>query len=353
MIKKGKILFYLCFIEILASVFSFVCAVESHAVVLMYHRFDESKYPSTNIRSEQFIGQLEFLKKNDFRVWPLQKIIDHLQSQKPIPDKTIGISIDDAYASVYEVAFPILKKRNLPFTVFVATDPIDNKNSDYMSWKHLREMVESGVDVGNHSRTHLHYVNQKDNETKQAWLKRIENDVLYASRRLHEELGVKTKFFAYPYGEYNMSIAFLMESLGYVSFGQHSGAMGEKNNMNFLPRYPLSESFADLTNFKDKVLSLPLPILTINPLEVVTVSSKPELEVELDTKIVQARDLRCYAANQGLLDMSWKGRGKVLIQATAPFTTRRSRYNCTLPIRGRYYWYSHLWVQAHVDEFAH
>ena len=336
----------------LASSFSFVNAIESHAVVLMYHRFDESKYPSTNIQSKQFIAQLDYLEKNDFRVWSLQKIVHHLQSQIPIPDKTVGISIDDAYISVYQVAFPILKKRNLPFTVFVATEPVDNKNPGYMSWDHLREMVKVGVDIGNHSRTHLHFVNQKKNESKNDWLQRIENDVLYASRRIDDELGIKTNFFAYPYGEYNLTIATLMENLGFISFGQHSGAMGERNNMNFLPRYPLSESFADLNNFKDKALSLPLPILTIKPLEVVTQSNKPELEIRLDTKIVKARDLRCYAASQGVLDMDWKGGGVVSVQATMPFSTRRSRYNCTLPMRGRYYWYSHLWVQSHVPELA-
>ena len=353
MIKRRKILIYLCVIEMLASLFSFANAIESHAVVLMYHRFDESKYPSTNIQSEQFIAQLDFLEKNDFRVWSLQKIIHYLQSQIPIPDKTVGISIDDAYISVYQVAFPILKKRNLPFTVFVATEPVDNKNPGYMSWDHLREMMKAGVSIGNHSRTHLHFVNQKKNESKKDWLQRIENDVLYASRRIDEELGIKANYFAYPYGEYNLTIAALMENLGFVSFGQHSGAIGERNNMNFLPRYPLSESFADLNNFKDKVLSLPLPVLAINPLEVVTQSTKPLLRMELDTSIAKVRDLRCYAAGQGLLNMDWKENGLVLIQATKPFLTRRSRYNCTLPMQGRYYWYSHLWVQSNIPELAH
>lgn len=320
----------------------------------MYHRFGESKYPSTNIQTAQFIGHLNFLEENDFHVWPLREIIQHLRSQSPIPDKTIAITIDDAYASVYQVAFPILKKRNLPFTVFVATDPVDYKNPGYMGWKQLREMVKSGVDIENHSRTHEHFVDQKKNESRFEWLQRIENDVLYASRRIHDELNIKPKFFAYPYGEYNLPVAAILENLGYISFGQHSGPLGEKSNMNFLPRFPLSESYADLDNFRDKILSLPLPKKEVKPLEIVTQSARPELEIELDSNVVQARDLRCYSSNQGPLDVTSKGQGKVSIQAKKPFTTRRGRYNCTMSAgAGRYYWYSHLWVQTSLDEFAH
>ena len=351
--KRRKILIYLCFIEICLGFFNVAQAIESHAVVLMYHRFDESKYPSTNIQAQQFVAQLDFLEKNEFRVWSLRKIIHHLKSGSVIPDKIVGITIDDAYASVYQVAYPILKNRKLPFTVFVSTDSIDNKNPGYMSWAELREMVKSGVDIGNHSRTHDHFVNRKLNESEAGWLQRIESDVNYASDRINKELDIKPDFFAYPYGEYNLSLASLVESLGYISFGQHSGAMGESSNLNFLPRYPLSESYADLSNFKDKVLSLPLPLLKIEPLDVVTQSARPILKLELDTNKVQARNLQCYAAGQGLLNVRWRGGGKYTVQAMKPFTSRRSRYNCTLAERGRFYWYSHLWVRIDVDELAH
>ena len=351
--KRRKILIYLCFIEVFLAFFHSAQAIESHAVVLMYHRFDESKYPSTNIQAEQFVAQLDFLEENDFQVWSVRKIIHHLKSRLPIPDKTVGITIDDAYASVYQVAYPIFKKRKLPFTVFVSTDSIDNKNPGYMSWAELREMVSSGVEIGNHSRTHEHFVNRKLHEKEIDWLQRIEKNVSYAGDRIKKELKVKLDFFAYPYGEYNLLLASLMENLGYVSFGQHSGAIGELNNMNFLPRYPLSESYANIDNFKDKVLSLPLPVINVDPLEVVTQSVKPLLELELDVTKVKNRNLQCYAAGQGLLNVLRRDDGKYSVQAMKPFTTRRSRYNCTLPISGRYYWYSHLWVRADVDELAH
>ena len=92
-----------------------------HAVILMYHRFGEDTIPSTNIRLEQFDRHLEILASGDYTVWPIGKIVTHLQTKQPLPDRTVGISIDDAYLSVYTEAWPRLKERGFPFTLFVAT----------------------------------------------------------------------------------------------------------------------------------------------------------------------------------------------------------------------------------------
>ena len=88
-----------------------------HAVILMYHRFGEDTIPSTNIRLEQFDRHLEILASGDYNVWPLGKIVTHLQKKQPLPDRTVGISIDDAYFSVYAEAWPRLKEKGFPFTV--------------------------------------------------------------------------------------------------------------------------------------------------------------------------------------------------------------------------------------------
>ena len=68
-----------------------------YATVLMYHRFGEDRYPSTNIRIEQFESHLDMLASGGYHIWPLSKIVDHLQQGLDMPDKTIAITIDDAY----------------------------------------------------------------------------------------------------------------------------------------------------------------------------------------------------------------------------------------------------------------
>ena len=81
-----------------------------HAVILMYHRFGEDQYPSTNVRLEQFEEHLEVLAQGQYNVLPLDDIVAHLQSGEPLPDRTVAITIDDAYLSVYEQAFPRLQR---------------------------------------------------------------------------------------------------------------------------------------------------------------------------------------------------------------------------------------------------
>ncbi|MDC1294004.1 polysaccharide deacetylase family protein, partial [Candidatus Puniceispirillum sp.] len=135
------------FVAMLILLLSFLGSAfaADHAVILMYHRFGEDQLPSTNIRLDQFDAHLEKLSTSNYSVWPLAKIVDHLQKDMPLPDRTVAITIDDAYLSVFTEAWPRLKAKGFPFTVFVATDPIDRKHRGYMSWDQLRQLQADGV----------------------------------------------------------------------------------------------------------------------------------------------------------------------------------------------------------------
>ena len=108
-------------------------AVASHAVLFIYHRFGENSVPSTNIRLDQFDGHLQEPRDGGYNVLPLADIVKALQAGETLADKTVGISIDDAYASLYANAWPRLRAANFPFTIFIATDSIDRKAPGFMS----------------------------------------------------------------------------------------------------------------------------------------------------------------------------------------------------------------------------
>ena len=127
-----------------------------YATVLMYHRFGEDKYPSTNISIEQFEAHLNMLGNGNYNIWPLGKIVDHLQQGLNIPDKTVAITIDDAYLSVFNEARPRLKDRGFAYTVFVATQPVDRDQRGYMSWDQIRTLQDEGVQIGSQTRSHPH-----------------------------------------------------------------------------------------------------------------------------------------------------------------------------------------------------
>ena len=321
-------------------------ATQSSAVALMYHHFGDDRYPSTNIRIEQFEQHLEFLETNNFQVLALDIVLNALQSNQALPDKTVVITMDDAYLSVYQEAYPRLKQRNWPFTVFVSTDYIDKRFSNYMSWEQMREMQQHGASFGNHTRSHDHLIKRNNNESEPVWQQRIRDDLNQAQKRLHDELNNVIQVVAYPYGEYDLALARIVESLNLIGMGQHSGAMGPTSDFRFLPRFPMNESYGDLEGFKSKVMSLVMPLMKTPEIDPVTTISTPLLRVELSHQHPPLKQLNCYASGQGKIKVQWLDEHTFTTQTNNALPVGRSRYNCTAPSRqsGRYYWFSQPWI---------
>lgn len=322
-------------------------AAASHAVAFMYHRFGEDRYPSTSIRLEQFDAQLDYLAQNGFHIWPLERVVDHVLRGEPLPDRTIAITVDDAYLSVYEHAWPRLKARGWPFTVFVNTDPVDRGLAGFMSWEQMRAMQREGVRFANHTASHDSMAERRKDEDDTAWEQRVRADIERAQQRLREELGkevdAEPRLFAYPYGEYDTRAAELVHAMGYIAFGQHSGALGPLSDRRALPRYPMAESFAALEPFARKAASLPLPVVKAEPWEPHTgTHNPPQLTLTLQQPL---RGIACYNAAGQALPLIWLDNTHLQVQAQEPLRSGRSRYNCTAPAGGgRWYWYSHPWL---------
>lgn len=325
-------------------------AAPSHAVVFVYHRFGDERYPSTNIRLDQFDAQLNWLAENHYQVWSLPKIVGYLKQGKPIPDHVVAITIDDAFQSVYDNAYPRLRARGWPFTVFVSTRAVDIKLPDYMTWDEMREMQKNGVTFANHTVDHGHMVFRKGNESDLDWADRARNEILAAQARLQQELGAETnsdpKLFAYPYGEYDAALAEMVTGLGYVAFGQESGALREPLDPRALPRYPVNEHYGDIQTFALKAASLPMPVASVKPWNpLVHDFNPPRLEISLVPGSVPADAMHCYR-NGPEMQINWLNDAKTqfFLQAEEPMSAGRLRYNCTANVGGRYYWYSHMWL---------
>jgi len=199
------------------------------AVVLMYHRFGEDRHPSTSIRVEQFEAHLGHLREGRYTVISLARLLAALDGDATdLPDRSVVITIDDAFRSIFEVAFPRFKEYGYPFTVFVATDPVDGGLADYMTWEQMREMQKEGATFANHGAEHVSLIERGADESEEAWRRRIGTDVARGHKRLDEELDALPGAFAYPHGEYDPAVAEVLAEMGYVSFGQQSGAVGPR-----------------------------------------------------------------------------------------------------------------------------
>ncbi len=316
------------------------------AVVFIYHHFGESKYPSTNITLKQFEYHLEYLNENNYNVWPLSKIAKHIIEKKSMPSKTVAITIDDAYISTYTNAYPRLKKFNYPFTVFVNTEPVDKKYKNFMTWDQMREMQKHGGEFANHSLSHDHLIPKKD-ETKEMFVARVKKEVIEGQRRLDEELGEikkdKPMLFSYPYGEYNIQAASLIENLGYVGVAQASGPVGFSSDLREIPRFAMAEAYADPKGFKTKLNTLPLPIDSVEPKEhLLGKQNPPELRLKLSREI---KNIECYLSSGEPLEVESISKTEIKVYSKKPLKPPRDRYTCTAwAKKGTFYWYSHMWI---------
>jgi len=318
----------------------------SHAVVFMYHRFGDDRYPSTNIKLKQFEQQLDYIEKNGFNVWPLSKIVRYLLEGKKLPEKTVALTIDDAYITTYTEGYPRLRAEKFPFTVFVSTHAVDTGSKNYMSWEQMREMALHGAEFANHSLTHP-FLLPRSSETKGEWKSRVVREIEEAQRKLHQELGSSMnenpKLFSYPFGEYNQNIIKILKELGYIGITQTSGVISSDTDLRTLPRFAMAEAFADIDDFILKINTLPLPIESVSPIEpIVTRNNPPILRLKLKRAI---KNLQCFISSGERVDIEWISEREVQIEANSPLKAPRNRYTCTAPAKdGRWYWYSNLWI---------
>ncbi len=208
---------------------------DSGILSLMYHRFDENKYPSTNIRMDIFDEQMQMIKNLEYEFYNpklLEKEFDNIKNKKKIL-----ITIDDGFQSFYDEAWPYLKENNIPFILFVSTEPVGK--SGYMTWDQIIEIENSELGIiGHHSHTHKYLIDMKN----EAFI----NDIQTASKIFKEKLGYVPTIFSYPFGEYSKFMKDYISNKFTLAFGQHSGIIDVNKDKYELPRFPINEKYGDL-----------------------------------------------------------------------------------------------------------
>ncbi len=306
------------------------------AIILMYHRFGESAHPATNIRVDQFEAHLEELRTGGYTVLSIPDILAAIQSGQQLPDRTVGITIDDAYLSVYTEAWPRLRRAGFPFTLFVATDAIDRKFASYMSWDQIRDLRDNGVTIGSQTASHLHMPANREVRNRE--------DLRLSNARFKRELGDTPPLFAYPFGEASIRIQEIVKEAGFThAFGQHSGALHTSSDRYYMPRFALNENFGDTRRFKLVANALPVPHTDLSPLNPTLTKNPPLFGFTLSEEAGPLRGLTCYAGDQGKLRMERLGR-RVEVRLARNFSAGRARINCTAPgPDGRWRWLGMLY----------
>tara|TARA_B100000035_G_scaffold224055_1_gene192549 strand:- start:3037 stop:4080 length:1044 start_codon:yes stop_codon:yes gene_type:complete len=300
--------------------------IDDYGVIsLMYHRFEENKYPSTNVKMRNFLEHIKIIEENNISFINPKKFEDELKNNKS--QRKILLTIDDGFSSFYKNAWPILKEKKIPFILFVSTREVGVFN--YMTWDQIREInKEDFVEIGNHSHTHEYLVDE-NSET-------IKADIEKSIAIFEKELGVNSNFFSYPFGEYSIEFKNIIKSLNFkYAFGQHSGVMDETKDFYELPRYPINEKYGELERFKSLMKTLPFKYKKIQPEEKYLLQNQnpPKVEIEFYDGIKNLKSLNCFS-NEGdkwrQSKINFLNKNTLKIDINEKFIGERGRINCSL-----------------------
>ncbi len=294
-------------------------------ISIMYHRFNENKYPSTNIQIDVFENQLEVIKNEGIKFIHPKDFENSLSLKKK--ERKILFTVDDGLLSFYENAWPILKEKKIPFILFVNTREVGAFN--YMNWDQILELYNSDlVEIGNHSHSHEYLVDEKPEV--------IRSDILTSIKIFEEKLGKNSKFFSYPFGEYSLEFKKIIKELGFrYAFGQHSGVIDETKDLLELPRFPINEKYGEINRFQTLMKTLPLKFKNITPNDKYLVQSKnpPDIKIEFYENIKNLNLISCYS-NEGNRWRNSKIRfinnNTLKISIDEKFIGERGRINCSL-----------------------
>lgn len=170
--------------------------------ILCYHRFGTTTSKMV-VPPAAFEAQLEWLARNDYHVIRLGDLAGFLAGQKALPRRSVVITIDDGYESVYRHAFPLLKRYGFPATVFVYTDFLGG--GDALTWAQLQEMTASGlIDIQSHSKSHRNLIERRNGESDDRYRANIEAEMKLPRELIERRLPqAQVRFIAYPFGDAN------------------------------------------------------------------------------------------------------------------------------------------------------
>jgi peptidoglycan/xylan/chitin deacetylase (PgdA/CDA1 family) len=229
----------------------------AQTIIFCYHRLvDKIRYPGTEITPAAFEAQMKELKDRGITVIGMQDLLAWKRGEKNIPPRCAVITFDDGWKSQYEVAWPIMKKFNYTFTLFLYTEGIAGGSlggGQAITWEQLADMRDNGIDIEAHSATHQdlregHTVmvmepggkKTKKKLTGPEYEQWVQNEVVGCKQLLEQRLGIRINCFAVPFGNYNEHVKEIARNAGYEAmFTVYGQPITWTSPMDALGRYAI------------------------------------------------------------------------------------------------------------------
>ena len=207
--------------------------------ILLYHRFGPLASDSMTVTTDNFKSELNYLSDNGYKVIPLEELVDYyLGRRKSLLPRSVVITVDDGHKSVYTDMLPLVKKYQIPVTLFIYPSAISNA-SYAMTWSQLREIKETGLfDFQSHTYWHPNFKKDKVRLRPAEYESSVIMQLKKSKERLEKELNVRVNMLAWPFGIYDDDLIHQAKAAGYVAtFTMERHPASNDDNVMILPRF--------------------------------------------------------------------------------------------------------------------
>jgi peptidoglycan/xylan/chitin deacetylase (PgdA/CDA1 family) len=212
--------------------------------ILCYHNFSPTTPGSMNLTPQKFESQIQWLKDNGYTIISLKDAVEYLQDKRAtLPAKSIVVTMDDGWKSVYTYIYPIAKKYNIPVTLFIYPQTI-SQGKNAMTWDQLKELKNTGLfDIQGHTYWHPNFKQEKKKRSDASYDKFVKEQLVASKRVLEEKLGTKITLLAWPFGIYNPYLEQAAASAGYdMSFTIDALPANRSHRAMAQPRYMIIDA---------------------------------------------------------------------------------------------------------------
>lgn len=225
--------------------------------ILVYHRFGPTVADSMTTTTPVFEAQLQFIHDHGYTVIPLVTAVAWLRGEGPPPPAhSLVITADDGHRSVYDVMAPLIRKYQIPVTLFIYPSAISNA-SYAMTWDQLRELQGSGLfNIQSHTYWHPNFKIEKRKQAPADYDKFVTTQLQKSKTTLEKKLGIEVKILAWPFGIYDDDLLVRAKDAGYVaafSIDRHNA--NPSSTLMALPRFLMTN--ADQGKAFERLLASP------------------------------------------------------------------------------------------------
>jgi biofilm PGA synthesis lipoprotein PgaB len=260
-VKGFKIAFSIIFMILGLSS---ICFASDKFITVVYHDITDHATSQDDIAVDEFMKQLEFYRADGFHTVSIRDLQEAARGRKPLPDKAILLTFDDAYESFYKVVFPALQQFHYPAVLSVVTSWINGNvpldiyaQKHFMTWDQIKEVANSGlVTIASHSNSLHHYITSnpqgnveeatftfaynpltKTYETDEQFRERLRSDLALGQKIFAQKLGLKPIVLTWPFGAYNQIGVEVAKQLGFRVFLTLDSGLGDIRHLDRVPRY--------------------------------------------------------------------------------------------------------------------